>query len=84
MATILLSQGIPHLLGGDEFSKTQDGNNNVYCQDNPTGWTKWDYSEENKQFINFISRLNRFRRSSSIAKELILEDDKYHISNGNT
>lgn len=80
IATTILSQGIPHLLGGDEFSKTQDGNNNVYCQDNPIGWTAWDYSDENKNFIKFISRLNRFRRNSAIAMELLLEDDKYHIA----
>ncbi len=42
LATLLLSQGTPMLLAGDEFSRTQQGNNNVYCQDNELGWVDWD------------------------------------------
>ena len=42
---LLLAQGTPCILAGDEFGNTQKGNNNVYCQDNPTGWTDWSPNE---------------------------------------
>ncbi len=79
IATTLLGQGVPHILGGDEFSRTQGGNNNAYCQDNEISWLKWDYSEENKNFIDFISMLTQIRRESLI-RELLLEDDYSHRS----
>ncbi len=81
IATVLLSQGTPHLLYGDEFSRTQQGNNNAYCQDNEMNYMKWDYSEKNKQFIEFISRFTWMRRNSVLLSELVLEDDSYHIWN---
>ena len=46
MATLLLSQGTPMLVAGDEFSRTQQGNNNVYCQDNELGWIDWELDDE--------------------------------------
>ncbi|MDD6068122.1 MAG: glycogen debranching protein GlgX [Succinivibrio sp.] len=80
MATTLISQGIPHLLGGDEFSHTQKGNNNVYCQDNELSWTHWDYSRENVEFINFIGRINHLRNKSKMLRELTLNGDMYHVN----
>ncbi len=80
ISSVILGQGIPHLLGGDEFSRTQQGNNNAYCQDNEISWTKWDYSEENKNFINFISLLNQIRHESMMLRELLLVDDNYVVS----
>lgn len=80
IASTILSQGIPHLLGGDEFSRTQQGNNNAYCQDNEISWTKWDYSDENRNFISFISMLNQIRHESMMLRELLLVDDSYRVS----
>ena len=79
LATTLLSQGTPVLLYGDEFSRTQQGNNNAYCQDNEISYLKWDYSPENLSLIDFISNLIRLRHSSVVLSELHLEDDNFHI-----
>lgn len=79
VATVLISQGTPHLLGGDEFSRTQRGNNNAYCQDNEISWMKWDRSPGNLDFIKFIGRLTRLRRSSRMLSELNLADDSFHL-----
>ena len=46
LATLLLSQGVPMLLAGDEMGRTQGGNNNAYCQDNETSWVDWAPSAE--------------------------------------
>ncbi|MDI1310378.1 MAG: glycogen debranching protein GlgX [Methylotenera sp.] len=60
LATLFLSQGIPMLLAGDELNNTQFGNNNAYCQDNETGWVKWDKADEN--LINFVGSLVSIRK----------------------
>lgn len=83
MATLILSQGIPHILSGDEFSKTQNGNNNTYCQDNDINYIKWNYSDSNIDFIKFISRLCHLRLNSKAMSELNLDDDNYHIMENN-
>ena len=80
MATTLISQGIPHMLGGDEFSHTQNGNNNGYCQDNEISWINWDYKRENVEFINFIGRINHLRNRSKMLRELTLNGDMYHVN----
>jgi glycogen operon protein len=54
IATLLLSQGVPMLLGGDEFGHTQNGNNNVYCQDNELAWIHWDLDDEQREFLQFV------------------------------
>ncbi|MBI3975022.1 MAG: glycogen debranching protein GlgX [Armatimonadetes bacterium] len=61
-ATLLLSQGVPMLLGGDELSRTQGGNNNAYCQDNAVAWYHWDLDERRRAFLEFVRRLIAFRR----------------------
>jgi glycogen operon protein len=58
LATLILSQGVPMLLGGDELSRTQIGNNNAYCQDNQISWYDWDRTE----LIDFCMRLIRYRK----------------------
>jgi isoamylase len=63
LATLLLSQGTPMLLGGDEFGRTQKGNNNAYCQDNETSWYDWDWSDAQRSLFEFTKRLLRLRRS---------------------
>ncbi|NBC94800.1 MAG: glycogen debranching protein GlgX [Deinococcus-Thermus bacterium] len=62
MATLLLSQGVPMLLGGDELSRTQQGNNNAYCQDNDVTWYDWDLNPAQTSFLAFLERLLAFRR----------------------
>ena len=61
LATLFLSQGVPMLLGGDEISRTQKGNNNAYCQDNETTWFDWNLDEKKKSLLEFTSALIRFR-----------------------
>jgi isoamylase len=58
--TLLLSQGVPMLLSGDECSNTQHGNNNTYCQDNEISWIKW--SEMDKELLGFVQQAIRFRK----------------------
>ncbi|MDQ1391121.1 MAG: isoamylase [Acidimicrobiaceae bacterium] len=60
LATLLLSQGIPMLLGGDEMARTQGGNNNAYCQDNETSWFDWEHQDGS--LIAFTQRLLAIRR----------------------
>jgi isoamylase len=61
LTTLMLSQGIPMMLGGDELSKTQGGNNNAYCQDNEINWYDWDLDEEGEAFLKFTRKLIAFR-----------------------
>lgn len=63
LATLFLSQGTPMLLGGDEFGRTQNGNNNAYCQDNETSYYNWDWSEEQRALFQFTKRLIALRRA---------------------
>jgi glycogen operon protein len=62
LASLLLSQGVPMLLGGDELSRTQQGNNNAYCQDNELSWLDWTADEQRGKFLEFTVRLIRLRR----------------------
>jgi isoamylase len=59
LATLMLSQGVPMLLGGDEIGRTQGGNNNAYCQDGPVSWYDWSTADE--KLLNFARRLIRLR-----------------------
>jgi glycogen operon protein len=62
LATLLLSQGIPMLLAGDERARTQSGNNNAYCQDNEIGWIDWTETQEIKHLHRYVQRLIGLRR----------------------
>ena len=62
MATLLLSQGVPMILGGDELSRTRRGNNNPYCQDNEITWYDWDLDGREQSFLEFVQRLTSFRK----------------------
>ncbi|OOH82444.1 glycogen debranching protein GlgX [Leptospirillum ferriphilum] len=68
LATLLLSQGVPMVLGGDEFGRTQQGNNNAYCQDNPITWFDWNLTADQKELLEFTRTLVHFRRSSPVLK----------------
>lgn len=62
LATLLLSQGVPMLLAGDEFLRTQQGNNNAWCQDNTTSWLNWELSAANADFTRFVRELIALRK----------------------
>ncbi|HTH99233.1 MAG TPA: glycogen debranching protein GlgX [Stellaceae bacterium] len=78
LATMMLSLGVPMLLAGDELSRTQDGNNNAYCQDNDISWLDWDQTDPTidpgrQAFLDFTRTLIRFRREHpSFARPLFL------------
>src|SRR5207245_2446194 len=59
LATLLLSQGLPMILGGDELGRTQQGNDNAYCQDNEISWYNWEHIDQD--LIEFTSRLIKLR-----------------------
>jgi isoamylase len=61
MATLLLSQGTPMMLAGDEFARTQRGNNNAYCQDNDISWVDWSQRESNAEMLAFTKKLLALR-----------------------
>lgn len=77
MTTLLLSQGIPHILGGDELSRTQRGNNNAYCQDNEISWFHWKLNEKQQDFLAFCQYVIGLRRESSLLCHLSLSDDSF-------
>jgi isoamylase len=62
LVTLLVSRGVPMLLGGDEFRRTQHGNNNAYCQDNETSWYDWQLAQHNVGLQRFVSRLIALRK----------------------
>ncbi len=63
LACLLLAQGTPMLLAGDEFARTQGGNNNAYCQDNEISWVDWDLLETREAMVHFARRLTALRRT---------------------
>ena len=66
LATLLLSQGVPMILGGDELGRTQGGNNNGYCQDGPVSWVAWDGAVRDRELTEFVARLCRLRREHPV------------------
>jgi isoamylase len=62
LATLLVSQGVPMISGGDEIGRTQGGNNNAYCQDNETSWYDWQLDDERRSLLAFTRRLIAVRR----------------------
>jgi isoamylase len=66
LATLLLSQGVPMLCGGDEFARTQRGNNNAYCQDNEISWFSWKRTPEQERQVEYVARLARLRHEHPI------------------
>ncbi|MFD1384721.1 glycogen debranching protein GlgX [Rhodanobacter aciditrophus] len=75
IATLLLSQGTPHFLGGDELSHTQQGNNNAYCQDNKITWLDWSPTSASQELTNTVKSLLAIRKQYPILAEAILPDD---------
>lgn len=77
LTTLMLSQGVPHFLGGDELSRTQKGNNNAYCQDNEISWYDWELSDLGEDFLGFCSHVISLRKQSELIRNLNQSDDAY-------
>ncbi len=68
LTTLFVSRGVPLLLGGDEMSRTQDGNNNAYCQDSPLSWFDWSEARRTDPLIDFVAALIALRRELSVLR----------------
>jgi glycogen operon protein len=68
MGTLLLSQGVPMLLAGDEFLRTQKGNNNAWCQDNEISWVDWSLVEKNSDFLRFTREMIALRKRHPVLR----------------
>jgi isoamylase len=66
LVTLMLSQGVPMLLGGDELCRTQHGNNNAWCQDNEISWYEWDIGEEGQRLLAFTTRVIALRQDHPV------------------
>jgi glycogen operon protein len=66
LATLFLSQGVPMLVAGDEFGRTQNGNNNAYCQDNETSWLNWDHDGRGQRLLDFTRRVIALRQEHPV------------------
>jgi isoamylase len=66
LATLMLSQGVPMILHGDELGRTQRGNNNVYCQDNDVAWMSWDLDQRQKDLLAFSQRVVALRKEHAV------------------
>ena len=66
LTTLLLSQGVPMIAHGDELGRTQQGNNNVYCQDSPISWIDWDLDQDKTDLLEFTRRLVRLRQDHPV------------------
>jgi len=81
LATLLLSQGVPMISGGDEMGRTQKGNNNAYCQDNEISWYDWTPDEEKELLIDFTCRLIALRREHpNLRRRKFFQDRVIHNS----
>jgi glycogen operon protein len=68
LLTLFISRGVPMLLGGDEFRRTQRGNNNAYCQDNEVSWFDWSLLEKHKEIHRFTRGMIAFRRAHPVLR----------------
>ncbi len=78
MATLLLAQGTPMVLAGDEFGRTQGGNNNAYCQDNEISWLNWNLREKGQQLVAFTRRLMHMRHQYPILRRNLFLTGQYN------
>jgi isoamylase len=82
LLTLLISRGVPMLLGGDEFRRTQGGNNNSYCQDNEISWIDWSNVEQHQECYRFAQGMIEFRRAHPVlSKEEFYTDAEIHWFN---
>jgi isoamylase len=78
LATLLLSQGTPMMLAGDEFGRTQGGNNNAYCQDDEISWLNWDLKEKGQHLVEFTKKLTGFRHKYPILRRNLFLNGDYN------
>jgi glycogen operon protein len=78
LGTLLLSQGTPMLLAGDEFGRTQGGNNNAYCQDNEISWLNWEIKEKGEHLIGFVKKLTGLRHKYPILRRNLFLSGEYN------
>ncbi|GBQ15008.1 glycogen debranching enzyme [Komagataeibacter rhaeticus] len=78
LATLLVAQGTPMLLAGDEFGRTQGGNNNAYCQDNEISWVNWDFGARGQALVRFVTRLTELRRRLPILRRARFLTEAYN------
>ncbi len=79
LLTLMISRGVPMLLGGDEFRRTQGGNNNAYCQDNETNWYDWHFLEQHQEIYRFTCGMIAFRLAHPmLSKEQFYTDTEIH------
>src|SRR6202522_1247806 len=69
LGTLLLSQGTPMMLAGDEFARTQKGNNNAYCQDNEISWVDWSLAKRNRAQVNFVQKVTALRHKYPVLRK---------------
>ena len=69
LLTLFISRGIPMLSGGDEFRRTQQGNNNAYCQDNDISWFDWKFAEKHREIYRFAKGMIAFRQAHSVLRK---------------
>jgi isoamylase len=87
LLTLFVSRGVPMLLGGDEFRRTQRGNNNAYCQDNEVSWFDWSLVEKHKDIQRFTRGMIAFRRAHPVLRREVFYSDadiKWFAANGGT
>src|SRR5580692_197325 len=85
LLTLFISRGVPMLLGGDEFRRTQRGNNNAYCQDNDVSWVDWSLLEKHKEIHRFTRGMIAFRRDHPVLRKEVFYADadiKWFAPNG--
>ena len=76
MATLLISQGVPMILGGDEMLRTQQGNNNAWCQDNEISWVDWSLVEKNGDFHRFVRQMIALRKRHHVLRRRTFFDNQ--------
>jgi glycogen operon protein len=74
--TLAISRGVPMLLAGDEFRRTQRGNNNPYCQDNETSWVDWSLAERHRNLVGFARQAFAFRRTHEVLRREAFYSDR--------
>ncbi len=85
LLTLFISRGVPMMLGGDEFRRTQRGNNNAYCQDNEVSWFDWNLLEKHNEIHRFTRGMIAFRRAHPVLRKEVFYADtdiNWFASNG--
>jgi isoamylase len=78
LATLLLSQGVPMIMAGDEFGRSQAGNNNAYCQDNIVSWVDWEQKDRDRETVAFVKELVRLRLDHSVFRRTAFLEGLVH------